>query len=162
MSTILELLASILLLICAPSQVCGVYPDNYNPILYEAFHEALINDTNNLIQLQSAFYPSGGDDPISVYISFETINVNNIMAQNDPDPAFRNCSSGYCLLYDYGYMISRDTSSSSHERLKQYIINKQDISVVVIAYTSFIFFSKLTFSNLDLELQDDTMETLFN
>lgn len=142
MSTIL--LVSILLLINAPSQVCGI---NHDPILYEACHEALISNNSNLIQLQSVIYPPRGDAPVSVRVSIlsSKFTVNNItLAQNDAYSAFEKCSSGYCSLKNYYYIVSNDVSTSSHDRLKQYIHQQ----VIDIDYTSLFIFNKVTFSNI--------------
>ena len=153
------ILVSILWLIC---QVYGQgYSYPYNPILYEAFQEALISDVGNLIQLQSVLYPPGGASPvsISVYIDNCDFTVNNIskMDLDDTSP-YTNCSSvrcdnhyGYCSRQYLQYTISKDASSSSHDRLKQHI-SQQSMALILIDYISVYFFNKVTFSNL---LSDD-------
>ena len=82
---------SILWLICILSQVYGQgYSYPYNPILYEAFQEALISDVDNLIQLQSVLFPPGGASPVSILVSIDNCDftVNNIsqMGLDDTSP----------------------------------------------------------------------------
>ena len=156
------IIVSILWLICILSQVYGQgYPYPYNPILYEAFQQALISDVDNLIRLQSFLFPPGGASPVSISVSIDHcgFTVNNIsqMGLDDTSP-YTNCSSvrcgdnyGYCSRQDLQYAVSKDASSSSHDRLKQHI-NQQSMALILIDYISVYFFSKVTFSNL---LSDD-------
>ena len=120
------ILVSILWLIC---QVYGRYP--YDPILYEALQEALISDNDNLIQLQSILYPPGGESPVSISIFVDMYTC-----------PYYNCSWDSQL-----FMVSKDASSSSHDRLKQHI-NQQSDTLVLINFISVYFFNKVTLSNL--------------
>ena len=123
---------------------CQYFDSESDPVLYEAFHKALINDTTNLINLQSLFYPP---EENSRAVNKITINICNFtvkkFSHNDSDensePGFIKCSSDcnkmaemYCfnpLLWGYGFnmnfTLSSDSGTNSHARLADHIASLQ-------------------------------------
>ena len=133
----------------------------YNPTLYEAFKKALISNENNLIQLQSHFYPSSGNSGTSATIAinscdFTVKNISLTYTENNNDQAFLKCSQigcrtleldPYCYGSDISYILSKDVSSSSQEMLKQHVSGLVDL-LETYDYISVIFFDNVTYSKL--------------
>lgn len=133
-------------LLCIPS---GGYSDATNTPLLTVLENALINNTHNLVALQSAFYPAKAASPsfLPIFIDDCFFVVKKIHQPYDDDPAFSNCSadcdvnSTYCLTNTKPVYLSDTTNS----RLLHMIYSENLVDILkTVEFVSFELFDQIT------------------
>lgn len=127
-----------------------------NPHLLSILESALINDTHNLKELQSAFFPAKSTSPsfVSIFIEDCDFIVKKIQQIDGDNPAFSSCDS-VCDFNDDEYCFTPQKPASNTLYLSDgslllflYSTNIQKI-LMTVDYVSFKLFDILT----HLELQ---------
>lgn len=152
----------IVLLAAILSSSFAVRNYEYSP-LYEAFQNALVNDTSNLVKLQSLLYPPEYNLESSVYTAvrfnpcdFKVRKIDSYQEENQ-SRAFISCTNFSCrdcdeLCYTNSsliFVLHVDGHSNSHFKLFYFVRSLWNI-LVVIESASFEMFNYMTNSKVDI------------
>ena len=165
MQKMLRLIVLIVVLNFISPTCCQDIEYAYDPSLYKAFHKALINDTTNLIQLQSLLYPADRNSRTAntITISHCDFTVKKFRHRDTVNlGTFTNCSkacSHYNGLYCYGpsldwginFTLSSDPAAKSQALLVDHITLLQE-NLYWVDFSTFSILNFLTGSAVDTTL----------